>query len=480
MEFLEHGRGTLISDLLRDTHDEAILTARRPDLASRLLRADAELAALNASDQPGTGARGCSSRRPVRRDREIRACGEPELAGFRQPLTLAGLARALPGPVVVINVSEYRSDALILAGRKLRVLPCPGLTPAALRGYLARFDRALASLAAAADDAAADAAWPELEEAFHATARWLWDVLAQSVLDHLGLTESLSATAGAGDLHQAPRIWWVPTGELARFPVHAAGYHGSPHSAARSVFSHAVSSYATSLTSLRQAITSQAPEQPPDGAVPGALAVVMPRTPPSARPATCPAPWPRWRWSCAVSRWPSPWPGQLRHGRRRSPPSRTRASPTSAATLRSCPQTRHADGCSSTTGPSPSRTAGTAGLAAGPGVPVRLRHGERRGDIPDEFVHLASAFQVIGFEHVVGTAWQVPDDITLAVTEGFYAAVWDTEAAGTRTRPPPCTQRRRGAGSRPAQPLPLGLCPLRRRQHRPVTCQGRPSVAADL
>jgi CHAT domain-containing protein len=51
-----------------------------------------------------------------------------------------------------------------------------------------------------------------------------------------------------------------------------------------------------------------------------------------------------------------------------------------------------------------------------------------RGDIPDEFVHLASAFQVIGFEHVIGTAWQVPDDIALAVTEGFYAGVWDPTA----------------------------------------------------
>lgn len=430
VEFLEHGRGTLISDLLRDTHDEAILTARRPDLASRLLRADAELAALNASDQPGTGARRlqlAAGRSAV--IAEIRACGEPELAGFRQPLTLAGLARALPGPVVVINVSEYRSDALILAGRKLRVLPCPGLTPAALRGYLARFDRALASLAAAADDAAADAAWPELEEAFHATARWLWDVLAQSVLDHLGLTESLSATAGAGDLHQAPRIWWVPTGELARFPMHAAGYHGSPHSAARSVFSHAVSSYATSLTSLRQAITSQAPEQPPDGAVPGALAVVMPRTPALGPAGDLP---------CAMA--------EMEVVVRRFPMAVTLAgaAATRAAALAAIKNASIAHfGCHATIVPAdPSRGRllvhdGAIPITELQALPAWRRGlaflsacdtASARGDIPDEFVHLASAFQVIGFEHVVGTAWQVPDDITLAVTEGFYAAVRDPEA----------------------------------------------------
>ena len=86
---------------------------------------------------------------------EIRACRVAELADFRRPPTLAELADALPGPVVVVNVSEYRSDALILAGGKLRVLECPGLTPAALRRHLTRFDKALADLAGAWEEAMA-------------------------------------------------------------------------------------------------------------------------------------------------------------------------------------------------------------------------------------------------------------------------------------------------------------------------------------
>ena len=57
-----------------------------------------------------------------------------------------------------------------------------------------------------------------------------------------------------------------------------------------------------------------------------------------------------------------------------------------------------------------------------------------RGDIPDEAVHLASAFQLIGFEHVIGTAWPVPDDTALAVTERFYAALWDP-ASSTNADP---------------------------------------------
>ncbi len=57
VEFLEHGRGILISDLLRDIQDETILSVQRPDLAGRLQRAEAELAALNAGEQPGTASR---------------------------------------------------------------------------------------------------------------------------------------------------------------------------------------------------------------------------------------------------------------------------------------------------------------------------------------------------------------------------------------------------------------------------------------
>jgi hypothetical protein len=385
---------------------------------------------MTAGAQPGSGSRRqqlAAARSAV--IAEIRACGIPELAGFRRPPTLAELAGALPGPVVVINVSEYRSDALILAGRKLRVLKCPGLTPAALRGYLARFDKALAGLAAAASDAAADAAWPELEDAFHGTARWLWDVLAQHVLAQLGLTGNPGTTAGAGDLREAPRIWWVPTGELARFPLHAAGYHGSPDSATRSVSNRVVSSYATSLTSLRQAITSDAPEHPPDGAVPGTLAVAMPHTP---------ALGPAGDLASAMA--------EMQVVSRHFPMAVTLAGAgaTRAATLAAITNASIAHfGCHATVVPAdPSRGRllvhdGTIPITELQALPAWRRGlaflsacdtASARGDIPDEFVHLASAFQVIGFEHVVGTAWQVPDDITLAVAEGFYAGVWDPEA----------------------------------------------------
>jgi tetratricopeptide (TPR) repeat protein len=424
VEFLEHGRGVLISDLLRDARDEAVLRSSRPDLASRLEQADAGLAALNASEQPGTARR----RQQLATDRaaviaEIRECGLPGLADFRRPPTLAELAGALPGPVVVVNVSDYRSDALILAAGRLRVVECPGLTPAALRDHLARFDAALSDLETAAEDSAVQTAWTAAEDAFHDTARWLWDNLAGAVLECLGITADME------DPQDAPRIWWVPTGELARFPLHAAGYHGEAGSSSRAVFSRTVSSYATSLTSLRQAVTSRAPHRPPDGATPGVLAVAMPQTPALGPAGALPS---------AMA--------EMAVVTRHYPLAVTLAGPdaTRAATVAAIRGASIAHfGCHATIVPGdPSRGRllvhdGAIRITELQALPAWRRGlaflsacstASVRGDIPDESVHLASAFQVIGFEHVIGTTWQVPDDIALTVTESFYAGVGNPRA----------------------------------------------------
>ena len=222
-------------------------------------------------------------------------------------------------------------------------------------------------------------------------------------------------------------------------PVHAAGYHGSPARATRSVFSRVVSSYATSLTSLRQAITSQAPEHPPDGAVPGTLAVAMPRTPALGPAGDLP---------CAIA--------EMEAVVRRFPMAVTLAgaAATRAAALAaiknasiahfgchatSCPPTRHADGCSSTTGPSPSPNCrhcpawrrGLAFLSAcdrpAPGA-TSPTSSSTWPPLPGDRLRARHRHSLA-----------VPDDITLARDRGLLRRSLGPDAAGTRTRPPPCT-----------------------------------------
>ena len=439
VEFLEQGRGVLIAQALQGQQNGGVLRRERPELADRLDRLDAELATPEAGDQAGTAAR----RRQLVADRavtirQIRDCGVPELAGFLQPPTLGQLLSPIPngpGTVVLVNVSDYRCDAIILTRQSLRSVPCPGLSPGRLREHLSRFDHALTRLSRASDDAAAEAAWSACAAAFHDNARWLWEELAEPVLSRLGVTTAMD------NPRDAPRIWWIPTGELARFPLHAAGYHDR---AARedhaSVARRVVSSYATSLTSLRQAVTSIAPEHgsapnDPDGGQPGALIIAMPDTPalgPSGRLPSAEAE------SSVVSRY-------LPMATRLIGPDATRAKTVSA--IRNASIAHLACHAVSEPGdPSRGRVLvhdGAVPITELQALPVWRRGlaflsacntADVRGDIPDEAVHLASAFQLIGFEHVIGTAWPVPDDTALAVTERFYAALWDP-ASSTNADP---------------------------------------------
>ena len=41
-------------------------------------------------------------------------------------------------------------------------------------------------------------------------------------------------------------------------------------------------------------------------------------------------------------------------------------------------------------------------------------------NLADESVHLASSFQLTGFQHVIGTLWGVNDDAAVEVAKRFY------------------------------------------------------------
>jgi CHAT domain-containing protein len=52
-------------------------------------------------------------------------------------------------------------------------------------------------------------------------------------------------------------------------------------------------------------------------------------------------------------------------------------------------------------------------------------------DLIDESIHLASAFQVAGFRHVVGTLWEVDDAIAARVAATFYSALQTASGLST-------------------------------------------------
>jgi CHAT domain-containing protein len=50
--------------------------------------------------------------------------------------------------------------------------------------------------------------------------------------------------------------------------------------------------------------------------------------------------------------------------------------------------------------------------------------------LTDEAIHLASAFQLAGYRHVVATLWPIGDRIAVAFAEDFYTAVSLGHGAG--------------------------------------------------
>ncbi|KAL7924177.1 CHAT domain-containing protein [Trichoderma austrokoningii] len=95
-------------------------------------------------------------------------------------------AAACGGPIVILNMSRYRCDALIIGHSGLRFLELPHLSQgASSESLIYQRYRDLQSLK---------------------TLSWLWDDIPPTD-------------------DSWPHVWWIPTNGLTKFPLHAAGHH---------------------------------------------------------------------------------------------------------------------------------------------------------------------------------------------------------------------------------------------------------------
>lgn len=339
--------------------------------------------------------------------------------GFRRFLVPAShrelLEHAMDGPIVILNVSQIRSDALVLTDAGLRTVHLPDARPEAVRRQANAFSEAVTALRA--PDGDQDAA----DRAIDGVLRWLWDSVTGPVLDSLGYHDR----PGLGE--PWPRVWWSPTGMLSLLPLHAAGYHaerGSPRPP--TVIDRVVSSYTPTVRALAHA-RRQLPAVPasPRGA-PHLLVVSMPDTP--------------------------GWPGgelpgaavETRALRQLFPAATVLTGPAAGrdavvAGLRAHPWVHFA--CHSRTDPQgiadshlmlydherrPFTVADIARLdLAGAQFAFLSACDTARADqrLPDEAVHISSAFLLAGFASVVGTLWAIDDDQAVLVTRSVYGAM---------------------------------------------------------
>ncbi|KAL4744101.1 hypothetical protein BDV11DRAFT_176876 [Aspergillus similis] len=122
---------------------------------------------------------------------------------------------AQEGPIVIINISHYRCDAILVEQDKIHALPLPNLSREAIEEKVQ---------------------WKDSESP--GVLEWLWDSVMEPILQALGFTQSRS------DSNQ-PHVWLIPTGPLTGFPLHAAGYHNQGGS--KSVHGRVMSSYSLSV-----------------------------------------------------------------------------------------------------------------------------------------------------------------------------------------------------------------------------------------
>ncbi|MDX3373320.1 CHAT domain-containing protein [Streptomyces sp. ME02-6991-2A] len=433
LALLEQGRGVLLAQGLEDRADVSRLHSLAPGLAAEFERIRERLSEPPQPSPvraPGVGgpvvsfdtaqeagviaeARHALARRWEQLIAEIREL--PGLEDFLRPPSVAELvASAAEGPVVVVNVSTYRCDALVVtADAGIDVVPLPGLT---LEATVARAAEFIGGVDTAYGERGVDEA-VAMMRTLSGTLGWLWDAVAAPVLEHLGL----DSVPRDGD--PWPRLWWCPTGRLSFLPLHAAG-RGAADSGTW-VVDRAVSSYTPTLRALvraRGGLVSGGSGRP------SPLVVALAETPGAA-----PLPGVAREVELLMELFPD---GRLLAGPEATVAAVGRALEAHPWVHFSC------HGVSELLNPSRSglilydgRLTVSDAAAQRPGSPelaVLSACSAAQGGITlsDEAVQLASSFQLAGYPHVIGTLWPVADKLATHLTEEFYAALAEDLARG--------------------------------------------------
>jgi len=399
VELLEMGRGVLLAQTLESRTDLSDLRDEHPVLADSFVQLCSRL------DQEGSQDPQLDGRREQAAEltaliAHVRTL--PGLERFLQPPDIALLtAQASDGPIIIVNVSEYRSDALILTTTGVVVQELPGLDHETVVDQFDMMSRGTSTGHATAAD-------QDAEQTMHEMLEWLWDSVAGPVLERLGLTRP------AGDHATPQRIWWVPCGPIAYFPLHAAGGLN------RSALDFVISSYTPTVRALAQTRARPVAAR----SKPKVLAVGMPQTPDST---DLPAVWRELRsLGNAIPRLTAVIAADATHD----------------AVLDRLPGYEWAHfSCHAAT--DPADPAGSYLLVHDHAhKPLRVLDISRlhldtaefaylsacntavtTPDLVNESIHIVTAFQLAGYRHVIGTLWEVNDAVAALIAGRVYAGL---------------------------------------------------------
>jgi tetratricopeptide (TPR) repeat protein len=427
VERLEQGRATIISRLLDDRSDVTGLCQEHPKLAEQYQSLVVEVNTPFSSIEDKT----TSNAKVVRRREavtqleacltDIRAISGHER--FLRGQTVAEMQEGMSeGYVAIVNISQIRSDAIVMTQDTLQAIPLSGLNMEEAWRWLRtewRHKKKSELL--------------KKNEGFLEYLIWLWRICVKHILDHV------SALCRG---HQAfPRVWWIGCGLASSMPFHAAGIHTD--ASRENALSKVVSSYTPSVKALGYAcsqIKCTKNDQPTQDQM---LIILMPETPRGANDET----------GFSTLR------GVLQEAEKIvrivssyvNPVVCTTPDATSVLSqLETCRMAHFAcHGMSNPTDPSSSglvlQRVATDGTLEQDHLSVyrisqlRLRHAQiaylsacstaenKAARLQDEVIHIVSGFQVAGFPHVIGSLWPAGDNECVEVASGFYSSLFENK-----------------------------------------------------
>jgi tetratricopeptide (TPR) repeat protein len=438
VELWEQGRGVLFSQSLDTRTDLTRLREHHPRLAERFTQLRGELDQepdINAVAKEQSQASDGLDRRRSQAEQFDRLLSDircqPGFADFLRPLPASQLLLAAQeGPIVLVNPSNIRSDALILTRAGIELVPLPNLSRRTVDLQTTTF---LATLQAAQDPTAGMQARAHAEEQLSGLLGWLWDTVAAPVLGRLGITGKPAAD------QRWPRLWWCPSGPLAFMPLHAAGYHSTRFEAApNTVIDRVVSSYTPTIRALIYARRRHRTDETPDATARSAgrvLTIAMPHTPLAGDLPGAGAEATLLKEQLAEQ-------ALVLEGPQATYTRVTKALPGYPWAHFAC------HGTSDLTDPSNSHMLlhdhQDHPLTVLDVTRLRLERPElaflsacstaRTGEqLPDEAIHLAAAFQLAGYRHVIATLWPIDDRDAVRVARHIYGTLAAAAHGGAGT-----------------------------------------------
>ncbi|KAF4341814.1 hypothetical protein FBEOM_4271 [Fusarium beomiforme] len=402
LTILESGRGILGSSLSEIRTDIKELQEAFPQLAERFTHMREELesrTSLHSSDQSQSlGEDEQSQRRSAAKEfndllSEIQQ--KPGFEDFLGPLTMDQIrVAAVYGPIVILNCSWMGCEGIIIQEEKVLSMVLNDLDDGEIIERAEGFDLGTIE-----------------------TLERLWDVITEPVLEVLGFTEPPS------NGQEWPHVWWIPTGPLSRFPLHASGRHRER--ADKTVMDRVISSYSPSLKALIQGRRQREVIAGPAKA----LLIDMEHTPNKSRLPQAPGE------IKSV--------GKVCESMAIRPVSVGHRKHEILSCLRDC-KIFHFAGHGYTNGHNPSKSHLCLGdsrdsLTIGDILKLNLHEkspflaylsacntGRVQDDkFIDESIYHISAFQLAGFRHVIGTLWKVKDKHCVDVARITYEAIRD-------------------------------------------------------